>query len=163
MTATLAADHMFPILLKKLVQNFKILIYLYYALIYPYLLYDIVTWGNTYETTINPLFFLQKRAIKIMTFSKFKEYSNPLFINMKLLRIKDLVLDLYTAALMFDFHAGTIPEYFKEFLTSVNKTLNYNKRLAYLVSYSFPKVRTNYEKFNIKILLQLLGTQLMKI
>ena len=57
-----------------------------------------------------------------------------------------------------------IPDYFKEFFTQVNQTHTYNTRLASRHSYSLPKVRTNYGKFNnLDILVQLLGTQLMKL
>jgi hypothetical protein len=35
--------------------NLDILVNLYYCLIYPYLIYGIVTWGHTYQSSINPL------------------------------------------------------------------------------------------------------------
>ena len=59
--------------------DLSILIKLYYALIYPFLTYGIIIWGNTYPTTIQPLSVLQKKAVRIMTFSKFDEHSSPLF------------------------------------------------------------------------------------
>ena len=34
---------------------------LYYSLIYPYLIYGIVAWGNTYTSSTNPLFLFQKK------------------------------------------------------------------------------------------------------
>ena len=37
------------------------LIKLYHTLIYPFLIYGVVAWGNTYQTIINPLFILQKK------------------------------------------------------------------------------------------------------
>ena len=40
----------------------SILLNLYYSLIYPYLIYGLVAWGNTYDTTLNPLFNLQKKS-----------------------------------------------------------------------------------------------------
>jgi hypothetical protein len=57
---------------------------------------------------------------------------------------------LHTALLIFDFHAGNIPEYFSDFFTSVNKIHHYNTRLASRSSYSLPRVWTNYGKFNIR-------------
>ena len=59
--------------------DITILISLYYALIYPFLIYGILAWGNTYPTTLQPLFVLQKKALCYMTFSKFDEHSSPLF------------------------------------------------------------------------------------
>ena len=55
------------------------LITLYFALLYPFLIYGILIWGNTYPTNIKPLFILQKRAIRLITFSKFDEHTSPLF------------------------------------------------------------------------------------
>jgi hypothetical protein len=57
---------------------------------------------------------------------------------------------LHTALLMFDFHAGNIPEYFSDFFTSANKIHQYNTRLASCSSYSLPRVQTIYGKFNIR-------------
>ena len=38
----------------------SILLNLYYSLIHPYLMYGLVAWGNTYDTSLNPPFNLQK-------------------------------------------------------------------------------------------------------
>jgi hypothetical protein len=39
------------------------LINLYYSLVYPYLIYGLVAWGNTYSSSINPLYIFQKKAV----------------------------------------------------------------------------------------------------
>ena len=54
------------------------LINLYNALIYPFLIYGIIIWGNTYPTTTHPLLVLQKKATRIMTFSQLDAHTNPL-------------------------------------------------------------------------------------
>ena len=41
---------------------------IYYAIIYPFLTYGCIVWGNTYTTTIKPLEIIQKKAIRIITF-----------------------------------------------------------------------------------------------
>ena len=48
-------------------------------------------WGNTYPTNIKPLFILQKRAIRLITFSKFDEHTSPLFKITGILNFFDLV------------------------------------------------------------------------
>ena len=55
-----------------------ILLSLYYALIYPFLTYGIIIWGNTYKTTLQPILILQKRAMRLISFSSFDEHSSPL-------------------------------------------------------------------------------------
>jgi hypothetical protein len=69
----------------------KILVNLYYALIHPFLTYGIIAWGNTYATTLQPLFILQKKAMRIMTFSKYDQHSSPLFKKLKIIKLFDLI------------------------------------------------------------------------
>ena len=58
--------------------NTNTLIILYCALIYPFLIYSLITWDNTYESNVNPLIILQKRAIRIITFAFFTEHTSPI-------------------------------------------------------------------------------------
>ena len=41
--------------------DLNILVKLHYTLIYPFLTLGILIWGNTYETTLKPIFILQKK------------------------------------------------------------------------------------------------------
>ena len=50
---------------------------LYYTLEEPFLNHWVIAWGNTYQSTVQPLFKFQKKAIKIITFSSFTERSSP--------------------------------------------------------------------------------------
>ena len=56
---------------------------LYSSLIYPFLIYGATIWGNTYETTLHPLIILQKKAVRIITFSQFSDHTSPLFSGSK--------------------------------------------------------------------------------
>ena len=40
---------------------------IYYSLIYPYLIYGNLIWGGTYKIHLEPLFVLQKRAVRILS------------------------------------------------------------------------------------------------
>jgi hypothetical protein len=60
---------------------------LYSTLIYPLISYSLVAWGNNYSSTLKPLFILQKKAIRIMTFSNFDASSSPLFKSLELLKL----------------------------------------------------------------------------
>ena len=42
--------------------DINVLSNLYYALTYPFLIYEIIARGNTYSTTLQPLFILQKKS-----------------------------------------------------------------------------------------------------
>ena len=122
---------------------------LYYALIYPFLIYGIVIWGNTYPSNIQPLFILQKRSIRIITFSKFDDHSSPLFEQTNKLKLTDLIT-FHVSLFMFKFHNRLLPAVFDNFFISTSKVHNYNTRLSSQLACSLSRVRTNYGKFNIK-------------
>ena len=127
----------------------EILLSLYYALIYPFLIYGLIAWGNTYESTINPIFVLQKKAIRVITFSSFDHPSSPLFKSLDLIKFLDLVT-FHIAIFMYKFHNHLLPSVFQSFFIKVDKIHCYNTRHAAKQSFYLPKVRTNYGKFNIR-------------
>jgi len=129
--------------------NSDILVKLYYALIYPFLTYGLISWGNTYSSTTQPLFILRKRAMRVMTFSKFHEHSSPIFKHLNIVKLPDLVF-LNIAVFMYTFHNRRLPSVFDTFFTQVNKRHNYNTRSASNMFYTLPKVRPNYGIFNIR-------------
>ena len=129
--------------------NLSILIQLYYSLIYPYLTYGILIWGNTYKSTLNPLLILQKRAIRTITFSKFDAHSSPIFQQLQILKIYDLAF-IETALFMHQFYTKQLPSSFDNFFTLLSARHPYNTRIASRNNYYLPKARTNYGIFNIR-------------
>lgn len=127
----------------------SILVNLYYALINPFLIYSMITWGSTYPSTLQPLCVLQRKTLRIMTFSKFDEHSSPLFKSLNILKFSDIVT-LLIAIFMFKFHNNFLPHVFNNFFIPVSSVHNYNTRLAKKQSYYLPKARTNYGIFNIR-------------
>ena len=84
-----------------------------------------------------------------MTFSNFYEHTNPIFINLGILKLHDLVF--YQNALFFyDFYNDNLPETFNAYFPPVNQRHKYNTRLASRLSYSLLRIRTNHGKFNIR-------------
>ena len=129
--------------------NRDILINLYYALIYPYFTYGILAWGNTYNSTVNPLFTQQKKISCIITFSDYRGHTSPLFANLNILKVCDLVY-FHNAIFMHDYHSGNLPSSFNSFFIKVNQRHSFYTRLASKMSFSLPQVWTNYGKFNIR-------------
>ena len=64
----------------------------YYAMIYPYLSYNIVIWGAASDVHLNPLFLIQKRMVRNILNAGFLEHSEPLFKSLKILKLKDIYL-----------------------------------------------------------------------
>ena len=102
-----------------------ILISLYYALIYPFLIYGIIAWGNTYPTTLQPLYVSQKKVMRIITFSKFDEHSSPIIKSLNIIKLFDLVT-LSIAIFMFKFKKKLLPSIFNTLFITVNEVHNYN-------------------------------------
>ena len=67
-----------------------VLVNLYYAFIYPYLLYGVLVWGDASAVHLNPLLVIQKRIIRIITSSDYLAHTNPLFFKTKILRISEI-------------------------------------------------------------------------
>ena len=91
--------------------NINILINLYYSLIYPFLIYGIIVWGNTYPTTLQPLYISQKKVLRIITFSRFDEHSTPLFKLLNIIKLCDLV-PFHISIIMFKFHNNLILHFY---------------------------------------------------
>ena len=65
--------------LSQLKMPFKVLKQHYYNLIYSYLNYNVSCYASTYDSHLNKLFLLQKKAIRIINNASFLEHTDPLF------------------------------------------------------------------------------------
>ena len=92
----------------------KIFLKLYYLLIYPFLTYGVLLWGNTYTSTLNPLILLQKRVVRITCFAKFGDHSSPLFKNLNLLQFENLIY-ITSLLFMYDYYRNVLPDAFTDF------------------------------------------------
>ena len=110
--------------------NRKILHQLYYSIIYPFLTYGLPIWGNTYSSTLKPLITFQKRAIRIITFSKPDEHSEPLFKELEILKLTDLNCYSSQCTFMYHYYYNLLPSSFETFFQSVASVHSYNTRLA---------------------------------
>lgn len=126
-----------------------VLVKVYYSLIFPFLTYGVIIWGNTYKTSIEPLVILQKKAIRIMTFSEYFAHTSTLFKQYNILKFHDIVT-FYTAQFMHHYHLGKLPSCFNSFFTNVSDKHKYNTRLASIKALALPLARTNYGLFNIR-------------
>ena len=86
--------------LKKLKIPTQILKQIYYSLIYSIINYNICAYGGTYNTHINRLFLLQKRAVRLICGESFLAHTDPIFYRTKILKIQD-IYRLNVAVYMF--------------------------------------------------------------
>ena len=92
----------------KLVLDHKSLRMLYCSLVLPYLTYCAEVWGNTYISTIHPLLILQKKAIRVIHGAGYRDHTNSLFLQSKLLKFRDLV-ELKTTQIAYKAKNNLLP------------------------------------------------------
>jgi hypothetical protein len=78
-------------------------------MIVSHLNYCILAWG--YEST--RVSKLQKKAMRVISISKYNAHTEPLFKNLKLLKIED-ILKLNELKFYHKFENGLLPTYFKK-------------------------------------------------
>ena len=125
----------------------KILIDVYYAIIYPFLLYGVIIWGSACNTFLLPIHILQKTIVRLIT-SNIRPnttpgplpHSPPLFYQLKLLNI----FDIYKAKLgKFVYESSTNS---KRNFVQFNRSYeihNYGTRYACQGNYFIKYSRTN--------------------
>ena len=69
--------------------------------------YCIGSWGIASKSTLAPLFILQKRSVRLLTGSGYREHTNPLLYRAECLKLKD-IYSLETAKLMYKIHNNVL-------------------------------------------------------
>ena len=107
---------------------------LYNALILPHIQYSILCWGYKGNRIIK----LQKRAIRVITRSKFNAHTDPFFKTLNLLKYND-ILEINALRIYFKFVNGTLPSYISDMFTQTDRTVPYILRSLNELPYYFPK------------------------
>ena len=63
---------------------------LYYSLVFPYLQYCNLAWGNAGKTALQPLRIIQKRIVRIICHSGPYDHTNLMFKNLTILKLDDI-------------------------------------------------------------------------
>lgn len=82
---------------------------LYYTYTYPYLIYCVEVWGNACNTYLDPLFKLQKKCIRTISFSDKQDHTTPLFKQLDILCFSKLVIHRI-ALMMFKHSLDILPQ-----------------------------------------------------
>jgi hypothetical protein len=123
----------------------KILRVLYNSLILPHLQYAILIWGSK----LSRLNKLQKRAVRIISCSRYNAHTEPLFKSLNLLRLEDLY-SLNVLKLFFKYKHGNIPAYIRGMFFSPPR-LNYD--LRHSITLNVPRVKTCHARTSIRFML----------
>ena len=104
-----------------------VLVCLYNSLFSPFLQYGILVWGLTYETHINPVFLLQKRAVRAISFEHYTASSTPIFSDLKILKLQDL-FHLKLLSFVYECVNKISPSCFHSFFELVGSVHQYGTR-----------------------------------
>ena len=94
-----------PLLNKSALRN------LYHTFIYPYLTYCVEVWGSAKSIHLSPILLLQKKIIRLITFSEGLAHTEPIFLQLNILPIDKLIQDrigLFMYKMFHGLHPPTI-------------------------------------------------------
>ena len=98
---------------------------MYDSLILSHLQFGITAWGFEWERVAK----LQKRALRIVTNSKYNAHTEPLFKCLNLLKINDIhVFDLQCLKFWHKFANDSLPSFFRDMFQYNNEIHNYGTR-----------------------------------
>ena len=99
-------------------SNEKSLVGLYHSYIYPYLIYCVESWGNVAKCHLDSLFILQKKIIRIITFSSYDKSSQFLFTELNILPLCNLIQNII-GFMMYKLVNGLLPDVMNELYTTI--------------------------------------------
>ena len=117
---------------------------IYYSLVYPYLIYGCLLWGNNYDNPLSQLIRLQNKAVRIMNDLPLRDHITPDYAHLGLLKFRDIV-KIYKCLFLYDYVSDNKPCNFPFFL--VSEQHDYFTRSASAQQLDIPHSRINIRKF----------------
>ena len=123
---------------------------IYYALVYPHLLYGILSWGSASESIMKKVRGVQNRIIKIMKFLPFGSCDlKPIYEELKILQVDD-IYRLELGKFMYKFNNDLLPENFQEYFKYVRSIHHHNTRMSSNLCMYPIKTNTKFSKSTLK-------------
>ena len=112
------------------------LVNLYNAYIYPYLIYCVESWGNAPKCHLDQLYVLQKRIVRLMTFSNYNHSihvsSEYIFRELKVLPLYNLVQNRI-GFMMYKLVNGLLPDIMSDLCIVNNEVHNHFTRQSHFL------------------------------
>jgi len=89
-------------------MNIRILKQLYLSLAYPHIVYCSAVWSGANKTSLKSLEREQKRIIRIITYRSYNDHTGPIFKELELLKLPDIML-IQTGLFVFKSVKGLTP------------------------------------------------------
>ena len=127
--------------------NRETLVSIYYSFIYPHMTYCNHVWASTYETNLQKLITLQKRAVRMICGVSPRTSTATLFDQLKIMN--SLKLNKYLIGrFMYRVYNSDVPNLFEELFVSNTSIYSYETRQS--MKLHVPYCRTNLGKFGIR-------------
>ena len=123
-----------------------LLLNLYYAFSYPYLIYCNMIWASNYPSSLDKIRVLQKRLLRLVTFSEPRTPSAPLFKKLKVLNIEQ-ICSYQTGIFMYKYCKDLLPQVFDNMFSFNNSIHSHFTRQSDLLHH-FP-IKTNVARFSV--------------
>ena len=113
-------------IISKLRHNapIKTRLQVYYAIFYSHLTYGSSIWGLTYEKNLDTIRILQKKCIRLITFSDFRSPTNQLFYDLNMLKVDDIITS-QQLKIIFEFKNNKLPSEVHKLFALTNQNHNY--------------------------------------
>ena len=116
----------------------SVLINLYFTLIYPHLLYCILVWGAADQKYLNQIKLLQNRALRTITFSKYRTKLNKLYKQVQCLKFEDIYFS-QLVTFMFKVKNHFLPSVCNKYLAPTNRSTEMSLRRHYNLAHDFAR------------------------
>ena len=103
--------------LRKILNN-ESLQSLYYAFVYPYMMYCNPVWGNASAVHINKLHVLKKKIVRIIAGVKPRTSTDDLFRNLNIMKLDEINIFLIAQLTHKQYTADVIPVFQNMFITN---------------------------------------------
>ncbi len=107
----------------------RVLLSLYYSLIYTHLSYGICVWGTAKDTYLEKIRVAQNKAVRAITGSRSTTSTDPIHERLNVLKL-DEIFQFQYASLMYDQDHGNLPSCFDAYFRKVEDIHSHNTRMA---------------------------------
>ena len=122
----------------------KTVLLVYHAIFYSHLNYGCSLWGLSYDKHVDIIRKLQKKCIRIITFSDFNSHTNTLFTDLKILKVDDII-KFNLLKFIYEFNHELLPTDLSNIFLYNFDIHNYNTRSTVNRGLFIPEISTiNY-------------------
>ena len=132
------------------------LLKLYYTIVHPYLIYDLVAWGSNFPSYIEKLNILQNKTVKLIDGGNYLDRATPYYTKLNILKLPDLY-KLEIAKFVHRLMHNTLPQSFSNFFIKEDQVNNHTTRSSsnpnnlYIPCYKTNRIQRSIKYQGVKV------------